>query len=374
MKWPAFISEAGAATLAVSAALGAATMTRAGLLESIDKEVSAIYERSKPAVVKIHAQRQPVFGNLPLLPSHRVGTGFFIDGEGRIVTAATVVQDAHRVWIDWHGREVEVKILGRDEHCNLALLKVEPAHCTGPERPTPALPLGDSERLRIGSMVIAVGFPYDLPSAPAVGFVSGFDIRRGERMFLTRHIRASCRLSPGQGGGPLLNTQGEVVGIVVAAHLDDQCYAFPINAARTVCFELSEHGRPRRGWVGLGISERQLPATEPGGEPQWQVYVERVYSNTPAERAGFRDHDVLLSVAGRRVCRSADVLDAVFPYREGDAVSFSILRDGEPRQLTLTMGARPRPEPMPAAAWPPPLLPQRPGTTGPVLVPATESR
>ena len=154
---------------------------------------------------------------------------------------------------------------------NLALLKIEPESGTA----TPFLLQGNSDELRVGSMVIAIGFPYDMPSEPVVGFVGGLDVQRGGHLFAPSHIRAECRLKPGQGGGPLLNVRGEVVGIAVAAHMDDQCCALPINAARKISADILESGQPQHAWVGLGVSERQL-AINPTQSNQWQVFIQQM--------------------------------------------------------------------------------------------------
>ncbi|HXI84015.1 MAG TPA: S1C family serine protease [Verrucomicrobiae bacterium] len=328
----------------------------AGLLETIDQEVSTIYENSKDTVVKVHAQRQFQIGALPFSPPQRVGTGFFTDRDGHILTAATIVDDADSCWIEWHGQKINARVVGRDPQTNLALLKIEPAAGS----PTPFLPQGNSDELRVGSMVVAIGFPYDLPSAPVVGFINGIDIRCGSHVFATSHIRASCRLSPGQGGGPMLNVRGEVVGIAIAAHADDQCYGLPINAAHKICADLLEFGQPQYTWVGLGVSERQL-AINPTVSNQWQVFIQQVYSNTPAAAAGFRDGDTLLSITSNEVHRSADVLNTMFCHRVGDTVEFTVLRGGQEQKLLLVVAARPPQESFSAQTTPQPGLLRAPG-------------
>jgi len=340
----------------------------ASLLEVIDQEVSSMYEKSKDAIVKVHAQRQFQIGNLAFIPSHRVGTGFFIDKDGHILTAATVVEDADICWIDWHGQKVNARVMGRDPQTNVALLKIEPEAGTA----TPFLPQGDPNELRVGSMVIAIGFPYDLPSTPVVGFVGGLDIQRCGHVFATSHIRAGCRLSPGQAGGPLLNAHGEVIGIAVAAHMDDQCYALPICAARKISNDILEFGQPQYSWVGLGVSERQL-AINPTVSNQWQVFIQQIYSNTPAATAGFHDGDILVSITSNQVHRSADVLNTMFYHRVGDKVEFTVLRDGQTANLLLVVGVRPAQEtfnfqPPPQVALP------RPQGPWPTVVPASQER
>jgi serine protease Do len=353
----------GATFLVVATTAGAIA---AGLLETIDQEVTSIYEKSRDTVVKVHAQRQLQIGDSPFSPAHRVGTGFFIDKDGHILTAATVVDDADSCWIEWRGQKINARVIGRDPQTNVALLKIEPAA----DGATPFLPQGDSDELRVGSMVIAIGFPYDLPSAPVVGFINGIDIRCGNHIFATSHVRASCRLSPGQAGGPMLNTRGEVIGIAVAAHADDQCYALPINAAHKICVDLLQFGQPQYTWVGLGVSERQL-AINPTLSNQWQVFIQQIYSNTPAAAAWFREGDTLLSITSNEVYRSADVLNTMFCHRVGDTVEFTVLRDGQKQKLLLVVAARPPQEPFGVQAMPQLGAPKSPGQSL-TVVPASQ--
>ncbi|MEI6085318.1 MAG: trypsin-like peptidase domain-containing protein [Verrucomicrobiota bacterium] len=298
----------------------------------MNSEVAALYENSKPAVLKVHAELPASFARASVGPTHRVGSGFFISKDGRFVTAGTLVEGATTCWIDWRGRRVDAKVIGRDPITNLALLQAD----TG--EPTPSLALGNSDELRVGSMVIAIGFPYDQPSAPVVGFVSGLDIRCGNRVFPVSYIRAGCRLRPGQGGGPLLNARGEVAGIVIAAHTEDQSYALPVNAVKKICADILQHGEPQYGWVGLDISERSLTNVTP---VQWQVFVKEVVDNTPAAAGGFQDHDILIRICTNEIRRSADVLNTMFYRRSGESVKMAVLRQGVTQELTIAIGKRP---------------------------------
>jgi len=335
------------------------------MLETMDREVSSIYEKSKDAVVKVHAFRQLQVGSLLLLPSYRIATGFFIDKDGHILTTATVVDDMDTCWVDWHGHRIGARIVGRDPQTNLAMLKIDPED----KQPTPFLPQGDPDALRVGSMVIAVGFPYDLPSAPVVGFVSGLDIQSNGRVFPTTHIRAGCRLSPGQGGGPLLNVRGEVVGMAVAVHADGQCCALPINAARKISQDILQFGQAQHPWVGLGVADRP-PAADPQSIER-QVFVQQVYSNTPAAIAGFCSGDVLISITSNEVHRTADVLNTMFYHRAGDRVEFTVRRNGLEQKLVLTVGNRPVQEAFGYMSVPPP-GPPAPPIARTVAVPVPE--
>ncbi len=350
-------------------AVTASTVRGESVLETMDREVSSIYEKSKDAVVRVHALRQFQIGDLLLPPSYRIATGFFIDKDGHILTTATTVDDVNNCWIEWRGQRLNARILGRDPQTNLAILQVTPDNAT----PTPFLSQGDSDALRVGSMVIAVAFPYDSPSAPVVGFVSGLDIQNSGHVFATTHIRADCRLSPGQGGGPLLNVHGEVVGIAVGIHPDGQCCALPIKAARKVGDDILEFGQAHHPWVGLVVAERPLGAG-PLGSTERQVFVQEVFSNTPAAHAGFCNGDVLVCIASNDVCHSADVLNTMFFHRAGDKVTFTVLRNGQDQQVILTVGSRPAQETFGFVSAPiPQLAPaEPPPPTRPVALPVSE--
>ncbi len=342
MRLPTSISRRSALT--IFCVLVAVHSVRAGsLLETIDREVSSLYDQSQDAIVKIHATRQVSPIGIPLQPGHRIGTGFFIDDAGRLLTVAAVVTEADRCWIEWRGKSIDAEVLGLDPATNLALLKIDPALAVEAGEKLPHLTLGDSDKVRVGSMVIAIGFPFDLPSAPSVGFVSGIDIQTGSRVFVTSHIRAGCKLSPGQGGGPLLNASGEVVGIAVAAHAGDQAYALPVNAAKKLVADFLGYGQACYGWVGLNVGQRRRVWPE-GTMEDTQVFVQQVFSNTPASVAGFRNEDLLVAIKTNNVRRLADVLNTMFYYHVGDHVEFTILRDGAQTNITLIVGQRPADE------------------------------
>jgi S1-C subfamily serine protease len=377
MRGHALISKRRVTLLLV--ALSVAVTVKAGsppvgVLETINQEVTSIYEKSCDAIVRVHAERDPGFDRFPFGSNHRIGTGFFIDSSGRLLTAATVVDDRDRCWIDWRGQRLTARIVGRDPHTNLALLQTDLEQATEANRRTPALPLGNSDELQVGSMVIAIGFPYDLPSAPVVGFVGGFDVKCGGHVFALPHIRASCKLSPGQAGSPLLNARGEVVGLAVAAHQGDHCYALPIHGAQKVVADIMQYGEPRHGWVGLGVAERQVGPPSAGSN-RWQVFVQEVFSNTPAAEAGFHEGDVLVRIHTNDVHRLTDVLNSVFYYHRGETATVTVVRDGQPRtdvrgqsnRVSIVIGQRPNQAPV-QSAWR--MVPITPSNQTPMMIPA----
>jgi len=351
------------------------TVKAGSVLETINQEVTSTYEKSRNAIVRVHAERDPGLGDFPFRSSHSIGTGFFIDNSGLLLTAATVVDDHDRCWIDWRGQRLAARIVGRDPHTNLALLQTDLEQATEPNLRTPALPLGNSDELQVGSMVIVIGFPYDLPSAPVVGFISGFDVKCGGHVFAIPHIRASCKLNPGQAGSPLLNARGEVVGLAVAAHQGDHCYALPIRGAQKVVADIMEYGEPRHGWVGLGVAERQVGPPSAGSN-RWQVFVKEVFSNTPAAEAGFREGDMLVRIHTNDVHRLTDVLNSVFYYRCDETATVTVVRNSQPQTdvwsqsncVSIVMGQRPKQAPV-QSVWR--LAPIFPSNQTPTIIPAS---
>ncbi|NQU11983.1 serine protease [bacterium] len=282
-----------------------------------------------------------------------MGTGFFVSTNGLLVTAATVVAGADRCWIEYGGRRLAARPRGLDRRANLAVLAVDPAGCVPEGQPLPHLPLtGGSTPPAIGSFVVAVGFAYDLPCAPSVGVVQGLDLVHGTNVLVTSHLRADCRLKPGQAGAPLLGTDGQVVGIAVAARGEDQCYALPAAAARRVVDDLVDHGATQYSWVGLEVVERRPPpAAAEVRRPL--LLVQGVCSNSPAALAGFQPQDQLVQIQRRPVRGLADVMDTVFHHHAGDELEFTVRRDGALHELRVVLGAVPS---LPLAERPAPSL------------------
>jgi serine protease Do len=331
--WPT--SNFKRAALLLGAIFFTAHANAASFLENLDAEIRAVYEKSKHAVVKVHAERLGEPMGYRVMAPHRVGTGFFISAN-ELLTAQAVVGDAGECWIEWRGQRKSVKIVGADAATNVAVLEILRGDSETDGEILP-LPLGNSDELSAGSLLIAIGFAYDFPSAPKIGTVGGHDISTGARLFLTRHIRAFLRLNPGESGAPLLNARGEVVGMAVAAHPDGVSYAIPVNAIKKIRSDIAQFGQARHGWIGLAVAEG-------GAATGNRITVRQILEETPAARAGFRTNDVLLRIGPKPVRGIGDVLDAAFWCREGEKLRFTVLRDGVETNLDLVVGLRPAEE------------------------------
>jgi S1-C subfamily serine protease len=268
---------------------------------------NSLFEKAKPAVVKVES------GDSDLLLA---GTGFFVDNQGTVLTSSTVIGDNTSARVTVNGLTLDAKILGNDPRSGLAMLKVV-------YDDSPCLNLGHSTDLKTGYAVITIGYPLNLPVASSQGLIGGFDIRYLNRFFATTHIHADVPLSPGQVGGPLLNTHGEVVGLVVPSPDDGRSiYALPVEAMEKIMTDFTDYGRAKHGWVGVNVVE--VPDTQHDGRT---VRVVQAVPGTPASHSGLLPGDTVLRIDAREIYRPADVLDASFFSHVGGNMNVVVRRD-----------------------------------------------
>jgi serine protease Do len=307
--------------LSAALLLGWSTLTlRASVFDAITQEVQQVFQQASPAVVKIRT----ISGSATL-----AGTAFFIDDQGTLLTAYAVVREAPKAWVEYQNQKIEAQIIGRDVRSGMALLKIDR---TG----TPHLTFGNSDDLRMASGLISVAYPFNLPLAPSFGFVTGFDVRYLNRFFATTHIRANVSVTPGQIGGPILNSKGQVVGLLTLAIQEGkECYILPINSVARVAADIHKTGKARHGWVGVGVVEGQ-----PLGEGTKPVIVTNLFTETPAATSGIQPGDVVLKIGARTIQSPQDVLDASFFSSVGEKLPVVVMRDGQLRTFHLTVAER----------------------------------
>lgn len=300
-------------------------------LEQVEKEVHRLFETAKPSVVQIKAIRENA------IPPLAIGTGFFIDNQGLILTSSQVISDSNPndIQVIWDTRKFNARCIGSDPRSNLALLKID-------AKDTPPLKFGDSNAVRIGSMVIGVGYPLNSPMSPEVGNVSSIDLGQTIRFFATSHICSTVRVMEGQAGSPLLNTKGEVVGMIVAAEANgSHSYAIPTAAIKKVQPDLIKYHQPQYGFVGIGIREETYDAK---GNPlaQTKVLVETVYPGTSASRSGIEKGDQIIDISGQPIRQAADVMNATFYLRVSDKLQIKVLKaGGAEKTYMIEIGPRP---------------------------------
>jgi serine protease Do len=286
---------------------------------------------------------QGQFENLPQQPQQRqsgVGSGIIIDASGVILTNRHVVNNADEVRVRLHdGREYKATEVKTDEHTDLAVLKISGA------KNLKAAKLGDSDALDIGDWVVAVGNPFGLDLTVTTGIISAK--QRGLSSSGVNFLQTDAAINPGNSGGPLFNLEGEVIGINTAIASSSGGYqgvgfAIPSNVAKWVSKELLANGQVRRAYLGVAIQELddQL-AQQFQAEPHAGVAVTQVYPGSPAADAGLKQGDVITTFAGKRVQNPRGLTEVVQQLPFGSRQKATVLREGKPMEVEVTVKARP---------------------------------
>jgi serine protease Do len=287
------------------------------------------------------------------------GTGFLVDASGLILTNQHVVEGADRVTVKLSdGRSFRARIVGADADTDIALLKVDAPV------PLPYARLGDSDALRVGEWVCAIGNPFAYEHTVTVGVVSFV----GRKLFdqsLDHFIQTDAAISFGNSGGPLLNTAGEVVGInsAVSRQANNIGFSIPINQAKEVLPQLLASGRVARGYLGVALRDvdadmqRALGLGDVSG-----ALVEDVTPGSPAERAGLRSYDLITAIDGRAIGDDDMAIRTVARATPGQAARIDYVRDGRAQSVLLKLAERPTRVPGPALA---PAIGRRDNAAGP---------
>ena len=328
-----------------------AAVTPAPELSRFNTLLADLAEQLKPALVSVRVRRaagKDKEDEAPGEPRRSSGSGFLIDPGGLLVTNAHVVEDA-----DWlqvrlaDGRRFTGRVVGLDARVDLALVRIDGA--TG----LPTLPLGDSNRLRVGEFVMALGHPFGLEQSVSFGIVS----RKGAPLVVAAPgfdwIQTDAAVNPGNSGGPLVNMAGQVVGVnTMAARNGSIGFAIPSNLVKLLVPQLATTGKVEWGWLGVSITEvaeddlGRLKLREAKG-----VLVRGVLPGEPADRGGVQADDVIVALDGTPMQAPPDLQRLVSVTPVGTRVRVSVLRGGEPREIEVTIGRykdraeREKPEP-----------------------------
>jgi serine protease Do len=266
-----------------------------------------------------------------------LGSGFIVDKEGYIVTNNHVIENADEIVVILKDeKEYDAKIIGRDVNTDLALIKIKP------ERDLPVLDLGDSDVLEIGQWVVAIGNPFGLEQTVTAGIVSAKGRVIGSGPY-DDFIQTDASINPGNSGGPLLNMKGEVIGINTAIIASGQGigFAIPINLAKGVIDQLKDRGEVIRGWLGVAIQDLSEEVMEYYGIKEKKgVLVTEVFPGDPADAAGIKPKDIILSVDGKKVDSSRDLSRIVAEFGVGEVVKIEVLRDGHTQTMKAKIAKR----------------------------------
>ena len=313
------------------------SQTEDSLLDAYSRAVTGAVERMSPSVVNIEVH-QTAGRSRSGEPRERQGggSGFVFTPDGLILTNSHVVHDAVRiVATTTDGRRMPATVIGDDPASDLAVIRVN-------EPGLAAAALGDSQRLRVGQIVIAIGAPYGFQSSVTAGVVSalGRSLRSYSGRLIDDVIQTDASLNPGNSGGPLVDSRGRVVGVNTATILPAQgiCFAIGINTAKFVASRLLRDGRIRRSYIG--VSAQTVPVhrrvvrfydlpTEMG------AVVVGVEENSPAKRAGLRDGDIIVALQGHAVSGVDDLHRLLTDVHVGVSCALTVLRWTEKLDLNV---------------------------------------
>ncbi|MEF9385332.1 DegQ family serine endoprotease [Ralstonia pseudosolanacearum] len=264
--------------------------------------------------------------------SRGVGSGFIMSGDGYVLTNAHVVEGAETIYVTLTDkREFKAKLIGSDKRTDVALVKVE---ATG----LPSLKLGDSDKVRVGEWVLAIGSPFGLDNTVTAGIVSAKGRDTGDYL---PFIQSDVAVNPGNSGGPLINLRGEVIGINNQIFSQSGGYmgisfAIPIDEAMRVAEQLKTQGRVTRGRIGVAIDNVPKDAAESLGLGRARgAYVGNVESGGPADKAGIEAGDIVLKFNGRDVEKAGDLQRQVGETKPGTRATVQVWRKGATRDLTV---------------------------------------
>lgn len=294
------------------------------ILRSISDELTGLVERVGPSVVHVRALRTRG-------PGTATGSGVLVTPDGYALTNSHVVHGATAVEVALaDGRTLLTDVVGDDPATDLAVLRV------GAGGAFPCAVLADSNRLRVGDMVVAIGSPFGLTHTVTAGIVSALGRTlpsQAAGRVIEGVVQTDAPLNPGNSGGPLVDADGQVVGInaAVLASAQGLCFAVPSNTAAFVLGEILRHGRVRRAFLGVGAEEVLLPgplARQHQVEGARGVAVRSVGAGSPAALAGLRAGDVIVGFAGRPVATVADLHRLLDAAAIGTQAPIVLLREG----------------------------------------------
>lgn len=338
------------ATVVLASCLAAGAAAQ-GMLSSLEKEITSLVESIRPSLVTVETSDKDGKG------FSWVGTGVVWSADGKVVTTASLISDDDQVTVTLaDGSKLPAKVLGIEDQYNLALLKIDRSGL-------PAIRLGNSDLARTGSWVTVIGNSYGLASSVNLGLMNG--IRDKDSL-----MQLSAGVAPGNSGGPVLNSNGEMIGMVYGrmSHpldlgplsvfgedrkksiavfssplempISETSLAIPSNKLQAVCLDLEKYGTRKKGFLGVTISDLS-EKDKKELKVSLGLRVEDVVDDSPAEKAGVREDDLILEFNGKKVTGTKEFRDMVAEIAPGTKVSIKIKRDGKDKKLTAELAGAP---------------------------------
>ncbi|QSR84320.1 S1C family serine protease [Methylacidimicrobium sp. B4] len=288
---------------------------------TLGSEVSRVFGSARNGAVRVRVRHDS---------TETVGSGFFIDATGTVVTLSDLVSQGQEIRVESESGVLPAVLVGQDSRSGLALLRTQSS------RATPFLRFASGTEMAPGSFVVGVGYPFNLSASPIVGVVLGADRQFQDRLFCVSHLRVDITVSPGELGAPLLNLQGLVVGVVsMVVNEGRWAYALPGKAATRVIGDMRQYGRVRYAWAGVGVARVGDDRT------QSTVIVTRLFPNSAGKASGLQEGDRLERINGKPVHRLSDVVDASFYAPVGQPITVAVSRNGKIKRFSLLADERP---------------------------------
>ena len=317
----------------------------AGILEQMEKELVELADRVRPAVVSLspYIAKGAVRQGLPNRgrPAN-AGAGVIYDAErGLVVTNSHVVRNVERIKVTLKDGQVIIgEVLGADEDTDLAVVQILS------KTPLAEVRFGDSSKVRVGQLVVAVGNPYGLNDTTTFGIVSGL---KRENINLSRYedfIQTDASINPGNSGGPLLNIKGEVIGINTAIinYAQSIGFSIPSNMVKHVVEQLVDHGEVHRGWLGVGIDPVSEEVANRAAKAQVGegVIINSVFEGDPADMAGLKVGDIILKIGGSEITSPNSMIRVIGAMTPGQTINLDILRKGKHSVVPVKLESRKR--------------------------------
>jgi serine protease Do len=311
--------------------LPAASATSLGEVEA---EITALFQNAKASIVKIQVPDGPQEEGKP--QNVRVGSGFAISGRSEVLTTHDLVGNAQEVSLICEDRAYPARLIASDPLTNIALLQAPPLPSF--------LQLGNSDQVSIGAFVVLVGCAYGTSPSPEIGIVSARDLHRTSNGLTLSHFRTTISVAAGQIGGPVLDINGQAIGMIVANTTEPHLsYALPINAVSKIRSDLARWGRLRQPWLGFSIYETYENQDR-------EIRIGQVFPNTPAYVSDIQRNDRIVAIGGRAVHSPADVLDITFFAEVGRPLTIQVERGSDMLDLNIQVAEKLPGQNQPSAA------------------------
>ncbi|HOG81919.1 MAG TPA: DegQ family serine endoprotease [Smithellaceae bacterium] len=279
------------------------------------------------------------FGDMPRreFKQRSLGSGFIISNDGYIFTNNHVVEQADKILVKISdGKEYEAKVIGTDANTDIALIKIKPSNSL------PVAEIGDSEKVKVGEWVIAIGNPFGLDATVTAGIVSAKGRVIGAGPY-DNFIQTDASINPGNSGGPLFNMEGKVIGINTAIVAQGQGigFAIPINMAKNILGDLKTKGKVTRGWLGISVQDisddiaKNLNHQNKGG-----ALVSDVFRGDPADQAGIKVGDIITEINGKPIKDTHELLLTIAALQVGQKMNVKAIRDGKEMTFRVTVAER----------------------------------